>query len=323
MKILLSLAVATFGGLGVVLLTAATALAIDCSKASTATEKAICAAPAALQADHQMSAAFSALIRQLSAPQKKLLVANQSAWIAERESCTSGDDEDGAAATPAQQTVCITKLTGERRAFLAGLPAEGPGVPAAIVPVIRHGADDTFLTSLAFPAPTTPGEKLFNATLAADFAKMHAATNADDYSDNFNATLTYASPELISVNVVGADLSPKLAHPMPFEYNVNIDMQTGKKLTIANALDKAGIAKIQQQCMDKQLKDYLANPDSTVSETDPDMIKVDIADLDNWSFGATEAQLDFDPMNDDPTAVCHLPYSDLSKLTKASFPLPQ
>jgi uncharacterized protein YecT (DUF1311 family) len=317
------LLLAAAGGLAGMALAATPSLAIDCAKASTGIEKAICSDSRANAADADMSSAFSALLNGLAAPQKKLLLANQHAWIAEREGTCVGGGDDGPAATPAELAACIVRLTDARRNFLSGAPAEGPGITSAIAPVIRHGADDTYLTSLAFLAPETPAEKLFNADLGSDFAKMHIAASADDYSDNFNATLEYASPTLISVNIVGADLSPKLVHPMPFNYNFNIDMQTGKKLTMADALRKPALAAIEKQCIDVQLKNYLANTDGSIGDTDPDMIKVDMADLDRWSFGAHQATLIFDPAEDDPTGVCRVSYADLKKLIKPGFPLPQ
>lgn len=151
------------------------AQAIDCSKAATAVEKMICADPTAAKADNDMAAAYSALAKHLFAPQKKLLASNQSAWIAERESCTETADT-----IPAAQAACVIDLTTQRRAFLAGLPAEGPGTTSPLQPVIKHGADDTYLTSLEFPHASTPAEKLLNAELARDFAKAHAATESKE-----------------------------------------------------------------------------------------------------------------------------------------------
>lgn len=316
MKLVFILAAAAVG-FGVLTLNTPNASAIDCARASTATDGVICGDAAALKADDDMSAAFAALVKKLSASQKKLLIGNQKAWLDERDSCTEAADQ-----TPAQQKACVVDLTNERRAFLTGEPAEGPGTSSPVMPLIRHGADDTYLTSLAFTAPQTPAEELLNATLAHDLAQMHAATSADDYSDNFDARLKYASPALLSVNIVGASQSPKLAHPMPFNYNLNIDGRTGKKLSMADALDKAALAKIQGECL-AQLKDYLAHPDDTEGEVDPELIKADIADLDKWSFGASEAKLVFDAGDDPPTGVCRLAYSELRTLFKPGFPLPQ
>jgi len=321
MKLILSLGAATIGGLTAMLLTAPAALAIDCAKASSSVEKAICANPKAQQADDDMVAAFSNLKQSLKPADQKVLVANQASWIKSREDCTT--DASGNAQADDKIAACVVAQTEARQKYLSGQPAEGPGTADAIVPVLRQGADGSFFTSVNFSDAATMAEKLVNNTLNGQMKKFHLAAKGEDYGDGFSATLAYASPALVSIAVVTDDESPKLAHPMRGGYSLNVDMQSGRELKIDDLLDKEGIAAVQQQCLG-QLKDYFADTDGVVEgDQSPDLVKQDIASLKTWTFGAAAATLTFDPADSPPTGVCTIDYATLRPLAKASFPLPK
>jgi hypothetical protein len=134
-------------------------------------------------------------------------------------------------------------------------------------------------------------------------------------------TLKYASPDLLSAFVEASDQSPTLAHPMDNTHNLNIDMRSGKLLAMKDAFDKNVLVGLEETCLG-QLKDYMAE-DSATGNVAPELIRADIESLATWSFGASEATLVFDPVDTDPSGVCHLPYADLRKVIKPGFPLPQ
>jgi uncharacterized protein len=140
--------------------------AFDCSRASSASEKAICADPAALTADAELGKAYKALLA--SAPQAgwSAVVASETRWLNSRD----GDcaDQKGAA-----QSACLKTATERRRAFLAGAPDAGPGAPGRMAPLIRIengrvGKADIDFEFLTFPAPATVGERAFNASPASE-----------------------------------------------------------------------------------------------------------------------------------------------------------
>ena len=321
MRLILSLSLAIAGGIAAIVFTAPAAVAIDCAKATTGTEKAICADPKTRQADDDMALAFTTLKATLKPAQQKVLVANQGEWIAGRDQCA--DDADGQEEKDVRKiSACVIAQTEARRKFLSGLPVEGPGTPDPLIPVIKEGADQSFFTSLDFVEANTPAEKRFNDTLDAELKKFHLAANADDYTDGFDVTLKYASPTLISAYLDTSDQSPKLAHPMSSAWNLNIDMTTGHELKMADALDAKSLAMVEKQCL-AQLKDYLADPDQSTGDVDPALIKIDIDNLNTWSFGATQATLVFDPIDAEPNGVCKIGYADLRKIIKPGFPLPK
>lgn len=66
----------------------------DCSKASTAIEKTICARPELAKADRAMAAAYASLADKLSGAAKDHLVKDQTHWIVFRnKACTGGAEE--------------------------------------------------------------------------------------------------------------------------------------------------------------------------------------------------------------------------------------
>ncbi len=73
---------------------AQTGPSFDCSKASTAVEKAICARPELAKADRAMAAAYNDLAGKLTGAAKEHLIKDQTQWIASRNrACTGGAEE--------------------------------------------------------------------------------------------------------------------------------------------------------------------------------------------------------------------------------------
>src|SRR5438270_6187215 len=87
-------------------LSAAPALALDCSKAKTPVEKAICANPAASAADRSMADAYGRLAAGFSPDERKALLASQRAWLKLRGNTCQGDE--GVTAS------CLVKRTEQR-----------------------------------------------------------------------------------------------------------------------------------------------------------------------------------------------------------------
>ena len=65
----------------------AAAIPIDCSKASTSNERAICADPFLLQTDARLDTLYDIASRLVSPAEHDSLVDSQRAWVKEREQC--------------------------------------------------------------------------------------------------------------------------------------------------------------------------------------------------------------------------------------------
>ena len=65
----------------------ASAIPIDCSKASTTNERAICADPFLLQTDARLDTLYDISTRLVAPTERDSLLDSQRAWIKEREQC--------------------------------------------------------------------------------------------------------------------------------------------------------------------------------------------------------------------------------------------
>lgn len=307
-------------GLGLLLLGVSGASAIDCKKAATDTEIAICNSPEAIAADDALNAAYKAALKLSSAADAKALKADQRFWH-ENLAVDCAYDENGDAAKPEAVTPCLIEEIVTRTKFLAGQPLAGPGAPDQMVPVVGVGVDDMYNHTLRFLEPRTDGEALFNTEIDAALETIHLAQDLDDTSDSLDVTLTYASPKLLSARVELAYLGPQYAHPMPSVYGINIDLTTGRKLQMEDGFDAAAVANFVTQC-EAQLVDYIAAAEEGADQrkTEVDTIA---SDLSYWHFGATGATAEYLDYFLESPASCEFGYEVLRPLAKVDFPLPR
>ena len=87
--------IAALAGVGVAAFVAVPAMALDCQRAATSSEKTICADPTALAADADLGKAFAALHASLDPKAKTQFGAAEVAWLALRDSNCA--DEKGPA----------------------------------------------------------------------------------------------------------------------------------------------------------------------------------------------------------------------------------
>lgn len=110
--------------LGSALFAAAPVSALDCGRAETVSEKAICSNAAAREADNALEDAFVALRRAIPLTKRDALVADEAHWIKTR-------DEHCLAAASSQLTACLRDETNERVAYLKREMAKvNPNLPA-------------------------------------------------------------------------------------------------------------------------------------------------------------------------------------------------
>ena len=307
------------------------AIAFDCAKATTAVEKAICASAQLKQLDGQLSEAYAAVKSTSTPAEQKMLARSQKRWIAEREYC-SGDDTGVDA--------CIAQKTRDRLSLLAGTPESGPGADGKMVPVflVQDGTTrqwDIDMALVRFADARTAGEKTFNQLVDAILRQAKPGPHGEDSHDMIYAmedtlSLTYAGPALISarhdfyINEGGA-------HGNYGTGNINVDMATGRQLTISDVVDTAGAQTLTQWCKTqidaeraKRVPDAEDVPydqktrDATIAET--------VRDLGSWSIGAGEITVSFDPYAVGAYAEgsysCSFPTRDVKALALPAAPLP-
>jgi uncharacterized protein len=316
----------------IIFLTLATpAFAFDCAKATTDVEKAICADPQLKTLDDQLAAAYAAVKSASTPAEQKMLARSQKRWIAEREYCSGGD---------AGINACIAQKTKDRLSLLTGTPEGGPGAAAKMVPVflVQDGSTkqwDIDMALVRFADAKTAGEKTFNTLVDAILKQAKLGPHGEDSHDMIYAmedtlSLTYAGPALISaqhdfyINEGGA-------HGNYGTGNFNVDMTTGKQLTIGDVVDAAGATTLTQWCKTeidaeraKRVPDADDVPydaktrDATIAET--------VRDLRSWSIGADEITVSFDPYAVGAYAegayACSFSTKDVKALALKAAPLP-
>ena len=311
---------------------AAPAHALDCQRASTAIEKAICADPAARDADADLGKTFDALRASLDPKAKPQLVAAQVAWLGLRDSNCA--DQKGAALG-----ACLARETRARIAFLTGAPEAGPGAPGRLAPVFRmqkggKGRTDVDVQLLKFVDPATPAERAFNAAVEKLTNDLENPGKddplADQWSYSWSMTLAYASPRLISAHAEGGSFMGG-AHPNSYSANINVDVARGREATFADLVDKPSAQKIFALCLkqvreQKLAREGAADDDAGAPKTLPESVAEATGDLKAWSFGADQATIAYDPYAVGAYAEgafsCEAPYATLRSLAKPDFPLP-
>ena len=305
--------------------------AFDCARASSASEKAICADPATLKADVELGKAYQALLASAPQAERAAIVASEGRWLNSR-------DGDCADQKGAELSACLKTATERRRAFLAGAPDAGPGAPGRMAPLIRlengrAGKADIDFEFLTFPAPASPGERAFNASVAKLSENVvepeKGAPNADQFAFSRTMRLAYASPRFLSAHVDAYEYAGG-AHPNSFTANINVDMRLGRELTFADLLANEAARKIFDLCADEvrqQKIDKGETPDEFVDAAElRKTVEAATGDLKRWSFGAEAAVIDYDPYSVGAYAEgafnCSIAYSTLRPLAKPDFPLP-
>ena len=307
------------------------ALAFDCTKASTPVERAICASPQLKQLDGQLADAYAAVKSASSPAEQKMLARSQKRWIAEREYC-SGDDGGIDA--------CIAQKTKDRLSLLLGAPETGPGTGARMVPIflVQDGTTkqwDIDMSLVRFADAQTAGEKTFNRLVDDILKQAKLGPHGEDSHDMVYAledtlSLTYASPRLVSarhdfyINEGGA-------HGNYGTGNFNVDMTTGRQLTVGDIVDEAGARTLTGTCKAeidaeraRRVPDAEDVPydqktrDATIAET--------VRDLKSWSIGADQITVSFDPYAVGAYAegsyTCSFRTPDVVALARPGAPLP-
>ena len=309
------------------------ALAIDCEKAASPSEKTICADPAAKEADAAMSKAFIQLLANDSPSEKSAAVAAQAEWLTSRDGvCSDLKDKKFAA--------CLVEQSARRRAFLAAEPEAGPGAPGRLAPVFRiekghKGKAGVTLELLKYPAPATPAERAFNAAVEKLVGALDEPEQDDPAADRYEydrtLRLAYASPRLVSAHLDGYDDTGG-AHPSTFTGDVNVDIEKSREAKFSDILDERGAKAVFAFCLKGVVaeKKERMGADAPLSPEDVKQLAKSVADstgdLKDWSFGADAATVSYDAYAVGSYAEgayeCVIPYATLKPLAKAEFPLP-
>jgi uncharacterized protein YecT (DUF1311 family) len=234
---------------------ASPALALDCTKAATPTEKTICAQPALKALDDAMGTAYGALSQRIAPDMKPALLTSQRNFIKGREYC--GDDETYA-------LTCIGERTLERLRFLSGGIAPGAlvGPLPALEPFLVQQAGDTAKglrtvdhAVTLFSQPAGRGEEAFNAALRAMASEAVLGPDADmkelggevPWESMVSSRITLLTPSIVSAEIETYDYSGG-AHGNGGVSSVSFRRDTGQEVSVPTLLGDAGLAALFPLC---------------------------------------------------------------------------
>jgi len=323
----LAFAALSLGGL------ATPATALDCKKAATSLEKAICSDPATAAADDAMSQAYTALAARLSEADKKQLIASQRTWVKQRSDMCLEDKGPSLS--------CLLSRTQQRATFLAGKPEAGPGTGHDLIPIIIDLAAtpktyERSVSLLKFAEPILPGELLFNrkvAKLITDIPVVKDDPTDRDrtYSYEIHMRLVYASPRLISAQTENYIFSGG-AHGSSATDNINIDVVKGTVLTFGDLFEASAQKKLAELCLSqiKAQKVEKSSLDFKLQIDDEKQVRKtildDVGNIERWTLGGTEATVTFDAYEVGSYAegsyTCSFKNDSLQPMLKAGVPWP-
>lgn len=312
------------------------AAAIDCARAKSPIEKAICADPKLKAADDAMAAAYSRLRETLSAAERKGLTASQRKWIKSREDICGYQEG-------AERSSCVLGQTEERRRLFLAEPESGPGTGSPMVPIFVQQDPDRYrfdidYTLIRFAAPKSAGENLFNAEVdkmvkdAPVKRQEEPAPEGMNYASYAAMDITYASPKFLSAKVEGWENTGG-AHGNGGTSALNIDLARGVALKADDLFDDKGQAALKADCVGQiavQKKQRNDGQDFDPAN-DPNYQESTVADilksLDAWSFWQDKALVTFNAYAIGSYAEgpyeCEFPMAKLKSLARPGAPLPE
>lgn len=316
---------------------APTAAAFDCARATTDIEKAICADPALKAADDEMTAAYKALLAKAQGDQPEMLKASQAAWLKLRD-MNCGWQEDAK-----EKSACLLEKTTDRTAYFNAKPESGPGFgdSPALAPYVfarafgknKCSADVSVFRFTG--AAADAGEKVLNGwvnDLATNMEKDYGSYADGDLPEDMQceyaaaASITYASPELIAMNV-SIYMFGGGAHGNSVATSLTLDRKAGKALTFADVFGPESGKALAEKCAEgikaakyerfagsgskQEVEDLVANDMTTYAEA----IGAGVADFNNWLVYEDRAEVYFPPYALGSYAegdyTCALPKADL------------
>jgi len=328
-----SAALAGLDALAWTILLASPALALDCGKAATAVEIAICADPELKAAEGNLEAAYAEVGRLSREDERTMLVRAQRHWLSEREA--------DCPASALGLNACISDMTGIRIAELEGTPKSGPGSGSRIIPyyVVQDGSETAYdieAEFFRFAEPRSEGEKAFNAAMAKTSGNYKIGPHGEDtagrtYEIRTFSILNYASGRLVSAKVNEWSFTGG-AHGNGISLGINIDLAKGREIEIGDILPEAAFPILMENCRNQIIAEKKVRLDDATYDPAADeflkdeVIAEHLATMSAWSLSETEATIDFDAYAIGPyvegSFACVFPMAELKELALPGAPLP-
>jgi uncharacterized protein len=293
------------------------AAALDCTKAETADEKAICQTPALLAQDEKVNAAFKKIMAAASPEAKDNLRKSQRLWLRNDRNC-DGD------------FTCLDKAMERRLRAFSASAATGPGTGAAITftTFANDAPDWSVLEGPRFQKEDQPYQVAWNRAFdtAVELRKQNPTPPVDEdlgdgpdghnfASDEFS--ITFASPTLLSGSQYSNTYNAGAAHPEWTETKINLHVPSGKVVMFEDMIVTEKTDALVHLCA-KQ-----SETGGGVTDDDLPALKSAVTDLTYWSFFDTEVSLTFPPYTiggyNQAISGCKFTAAELKEFMQKSF----
>lgn len=324
---------------------AGSASAFDCAKASTDTEKAICADPALKASDDAMGAAYETALARLEPEQQSALKANQKVWLTARDSYCSADEG---------RAVCLKDYTDKRTRFLGGAAESGPGLAVALTPFIvskpqsKTSCAGDVAVHIFGAAAKTAAERDFDTRIKQLASSVEDENGVREVSPDYeydcswslDSTVTYGSPDIVAVAIDMYTFGGG-AHGNYGRLPLVVDLRTGKSPEFATTFPDSAKPELVAACTagireekakryaeagdPESVKELMAGLDDSVKEY-AETITAGVSDLSHWIVYEDRAEVYFAPYELGSYAegdyTCALPKALLVKASAGKWIVP-
>jgi uncharacterized protein YecT (DUF1311 family) len=318
--------------------TAHSAFAIDCVRARSDIEHAICGNAEAQAADQALGIAFDHVRNLLPDDERAGLRSSQINWLRTRDAACLAKRAD----TPLPK--CLAEVSEKRRRFLEGKPATGDAEQNLFRPVFIFRPATKGTAQLSIEAIRFTGTSAWQTTANASIDKLvkDAIDDADvrdsrppepgeSYSVELSISLPFASPRLVSIHAGYSNYLGQ-AHPNHSATNVNIDIPTGRELSFDDRFDAAKAGELFQYCRAQIVKEKSESADihgvsgDEAGDVELQEVMDGTKNVSNWAFTASGVEIDY---GDGAfggygrcMCSCTIPYSRLRPIAHGDQPLP-
>ncbi len=319
-------------------LAAHSALAIDCNRAKSDIERAICGDAEARAADHALGAAFDRLRGLLPDDERTGLRSSQIKWIQTRDGTCLANRADTALSK------CIARESEKRRRFLEGRPATGDTEEDRFRPVFIFHPPTRNTARLSVEAIKFTGSGAWQAKANASIDKMvkdaiddlklndnRQPTPGENYFVELHISLPFATQRLLSVH---AEYNNYLGQAHPYHWSTNINMETsvGRELTFDSSIAPDKASELFQYCRSQVVKqksdaaDVHGLSSSEASNVGLQEVIDGTKKFSDWSFSKTGVVIDYGDYAFGGygacMCMCTVPYSQLRPVARHDLPLP-
>ncbi len=282
----------TYGcAIAFVLLCSAPAVALDCAKAASLDEKAICSSSKLLKLDAELNQEFLALVKQNTAENKKHLKIAQRFWLLDGRNCDGNVD-------------CLQSAIENRLRLLKGQSVEGPGTRSTMP--LAAFADDAKDWALVegprFSFAKLPYQIVWNKLFDDAVAKRKAnptPLNEEDLGDSPDSnnyqtdvfSVSLATPQFLSGSHYSSEYFAGAAHPEWNEVAINLLVPSGKKLAFGDVIISEKTNALVEACASK------SQTEGGVPDEELPALKSAVTDMEYWHFGAKNVSIKFPPFS--------------------------